>query len=59
MMREVEWTQVVDDYPSCNNCFNCKTKNEKVFCKLGFFSQNKNKLLIFTPYDFDCDSYDP
>ncbi len=59
MMQIQDIKMEKEEWPLCVNCFNCKTKLNKVYCKLGFFKQNKTKSLLFTPTDFDCESYDP
>lgn len=39
----------------CINCYNCKTKNKKIFCKENIFSETTLKIgQFFTPYDFEC-----
>jgi len=43
------------NYPMCINCYNCKIKNEEVYCKEGYFKKiNIKKILLYTPFDFDC-----
>ena len=43
----------------CKNCFNCKTSNKKIYCKMGYFDNiSEDTTLIYTPYDFDCYDYD-
>lgn len=41
----------------CKNCFNCKIKNEKVYCKLGYFSDEILEYLLYIPQDFDCQDF--
>jgi len=41
--------------PSCINCFHCKTINNIVFCKFNHFTEtNIKKIILFTPYEFEC-----
>ena len=43
------------EYFLCINCYNCKTKNKKVYCKEEYFSEdNIKKISLYTPFDFDC-----
>ena len=44
----------------CVNCFNCKTKNRRVYCTKGCFDEKvtKNKSILHTPTDFDCEVYE-
>lgn len=42
----------------CVNCFNCKTKKESVYCKFGYFQVKKGAPIIYTPYEFECFSYE-
>lgn len=45
----------------CIDCFNCKTKENMVYCKLGFWREKKRKILksiLHTPYDFNCEYWD-
>ncbi len=42
----------------CKNCFNCKKKKNKVYCKIGYFKISADIPIIYTPYDFDCYEYD-
>ena len=44
-----------NDTPMCIDCFQCKTKNHKVFCKYEYFEDlNIKDVSLLTPYDFDC-----
>ena len=39
----------------CRKCFECKEKDEIIYCKEGFFSEmDENKLITLSPHDFDC-----
>lgn len=39
----------------CIDCFNCKKKNNKTYCKLGVWKEEDDKKsIIYTAYDFDC-----
>ena len=39
----------------CINCYNCKIKSKKVYCKEGYFKEtNIKKISLYTPFDFDC-----
>jgi hypothetical protein len=41
--------------PLCIDCFQCKIKNNKVFCKYKYFTDmNYRDVSLFTPFDFDC-----
>lgn len=43
----------------CVDCFNCKTKNKKVYCKLGVWEEeNDDNNILHTPYDFNCPNWD-
>lgn len=43
----------------CTSCFNCKTKEKKVYCKLGVWEEVDNgKTILHTPYDFNCPEYE-
>jgi hypothetical protein len=43
----------------CTDCFNCKTKMGKTYCKLGLWKEdNKNKSILYTPVDFGCNYFD-
>lgn len=39
----------------CIDCLYCKIKNDKVYCKLGFFKDKKvEEIQLNSPIDFDC-----
>ena len=39
----------------CIDCYNCKIKNKKIYCKERYFKEtNIKKVSLFTPFDFDC-----
>ena len=39
----------------CVDCYNCKIKNSKVYCKEGYFKElNIKDISLFTPFEFDC-----
>ena len=38
----------------CVNCFNCKTKNGDVYCKLGVWKEKKGKSILHIPETFNC-----
>lgn len=42
----------------CVNCLNCKTRNGIIYCKEGFFKIKKGTPITYTPYEFDCFSYE-
>ena len=43
----------------CTTCFNCKTKDSEVYCKLGVWKEKNNgKSILHTPYDFNCPEYE-
>jgi len=44
----------------CTSCFHCKTKNKKIYCKLGVWREEEDdyKTILHTPYDFDCPEWD-
>ena len=43
----------------CIDCFNCKKKNNKIYCKLGVWEEISNgKSILHTPYDFNCNMWD-
>ena len=43
----------------CTHCFNCKTKDGKVYCKLGVWKEkDANKTILHTPFDFNCKKWD-
>lgn len=43
----------------CVDCFNCKTKNRKVYCKIGVWKEDDNsKSILHSPYDFDCPKWE-
>jgi hypothetical protein len=43
----------------CLDCFNCKTKEKFVYCKMGYWREKKKlKSILYTPYDFSCDNWD-
>jgi hypothetical protein len=42
----------------CKNCFNCKIKGNKVYCKFGLFEEKKDTVLLYIPQDFDCPEYE-
>lgn len=44
----------------CVNCFNCKTKKGRVYCKKGCFNEktSSNRSILYTPMDFDCEFYE-
>lgn len=42
-------------YFLCIDCYNCKIKNKKVYCKEGYFNGvDIRKASLYTPFDFDC-----
>lgn len=49
----------------CKDCFNCKQKNNKVYCKLGFFGPTNadefNNVVwpntIYYPEYFECKEF--
>lgn len=47
------------DIKLCVDCFNCKTKNKKVYCKFGAWEEvDNNKSILHMPYDFDCTKWE-
>lgn len=39
----------------CINCFNCKTKNNKIYCKYNNFKDLQYKdVCLLSPLDYDC-----
>lgn len=45
--------------PSCINCFYCKTIKNIVFCKFDHFTEtNIKKIILFTPFEFECREYE-
>ena len=48
-----------NEYFLCINCYNCKVKKKKIYCKEGYFKEtNIKKVSLFTPFDFDCYKYE-
>jgi multimeric flavodoxin WrbA len=47
------------DIKLCVDCFKCKTKNKKVYCKLGVWEEvDSGQSILHTPYDFGCPKWD-
>lgn len=51
----------------CLDCFNCKSKGDKIYCVLGYFGINKKGELNHTasdddifliPEDYDCSDFE-
>ena len=43
----------------CIDCYNCKIKDNEVYCKMGYFSKVKEgEILLLSPFDFDCYEWD-
>lgn len=43
----------------CINCFNCKKKGKKIYCKYGLWKEvDKGKSILHTPYDFRCSEWE-
>ena len=53
----------------CTSCYNCKRKNEKIYCKFGYKKPDgtfkrlweevdDGKTILHTPYDFNCPEYE-
>ena len=43
----------------CIDCFNCKKKKKKIYCKLGVWQEEDNgKTILHTPFDFNCTEYE-
>lgn len=44
----------------CINCFNCKKKQNKIYCKLKRWEPvvDTGKTILFTPYDYNCPDYE-
>lgn len=43
----------------CIACFNCKKKDDKIYCKLGVWSEKANsKSILHTPFDFNCNRWE-
>ena len=39
----------------CINCFHCKVKNGKIFCKYGNFKDlTYEETTLLTPFDYEC-----
>ena len=47
-----------DNQKLCVECFNCKTKDEWIFCKIGVWKEKKPKVITYVPTDFDCPEYE-
>jgi multimeric flavodoxin WrbA len=49
-----------NDIKLCIDCFHCKTKNKKIYCKLGVWEEinNNGKSILHTPYDYNCPKWD-
>ena len=45
-------------YRLCRKCYNCKKKDEKVYCKEGYFKDKSEKdIKTLIPEDFECVDY--
>jgi multimeric flavodoxin WrbA len=43
----------------CTSCFNCKKKDNKVYCKLGVWEEpDDGSTILHTPFDFNCPRWD-
>jgi hypothetical protein len=43
----------------CIDCFLCKKKQSKIYCKLGVWEEVDNgRSILHTPYDFNCNQWD-
>ena len=42
----------------CINCYNCKQKKDKVYCKFGVFEEKAGTPILHTPQDYDCPEFD-
>jgi hypothetical protein len=43
----------------CVDCFKCKTRKKKVYCKLGVWEEIENgKSILYTPFDFNCPEWE-
>jgi hypothetical protein len=43
----------------CLDCFNCKKKNNQIYCKLGVWKEVDNgKSILHTPFDFGCNKWE-
>jgi multimeric flavodoxin WrbA len=52
-------TQDQYDIKLCVDCFHCKKKKRKIYCKLGVWEEiDDGKSILYTPYDFSCPKWD-
>lgn len=43
----------------CTDCFNCKKKKSKIYCKLGVWKEEDNgNSILYTPHDFNCNRWE-
>lgn len=43
----------------CTSCFNCKKKENKIYCKLGVWKEvNCKRTILCTPFDFNCPEWE-
>jgi hypothetical protein len=43
----------------CTSCFNCKTKNGDIYCKLGVWKEtSNNNTILYSPFDFNCPEWE-
>ena len=43
----------------CVDCFNCKTKNGSVYCKIGVWKEDDNeKSILYIPEQFNCKEWE-
>ena len=47
-----------DNQKLCVDCFNCRTKNDDIYCRFGIWKEKKPKIITYIPQDFDCPEYE-
>jgi len=43
----------------CTDCFNCKKKKNRIYCKYGVWEEVENgKTILHSPFDYSCPYYE-
>ncbi len=61
MMVENGWkyTKGESNFQLCIRCFNCKLKDNEIYCKFECFREKKtSRPITYVPQDFDCPEYE-